>query len=225
SVFLLLSLVLGARLAYFVTASIAFAFMTIMGVVWAINPLGPLGEPAVWNQLDIGSQMSSLKLDAASQYPDGDWITPNEDDTQQVAQASELESDGTNYVTENLGKGDLADFPQDAQLAVTEDSARLLEQGDTTYGAVLIDILPPPVPPELGVPTTKQLEKQKQEASGAEEIKPLGQAAVVMKYDPGNLLGKARMIALGSAILFLLHLIGLSLAERRVRTQEAEATA
>ncbi len=42
SVFFLLSLVVGARLAYFITASVTLAFLSIMGVVWSVNPLGPL---------------------------------------------------------------------------------------------------------------------------------------------------------------------------------------
>lgn len=42
SVFLVLNLIVGPRLAYFITASITLAFLLIMGVVWSVNPLGPL---------------------------------------------------------------------------------------------------------------------------------------------------------------------------------------
>jgi hypothetical protein len=224
SIFLLMSLVLGARLAYFVTASIALGFILIMAVVWSINPLGPLGQLPKWDEVDVGLQATSLKFDEASQYPDGKWFVAHDDNAAELTQASELENDGTTSVTAQLGKGDLSEFPKDAQLAVTEDSSRLLTQGSTTYGIVMIDILPPAAQPDLGIPTKKQLKAAKKAASGAEEIQPLGQAAVVMKYDPGNPLGKARRIAVGAGILFLLHLIGLSFSERRVRArQQAEA--
>jgi hypothetical protein len=42
---------------------------------------------------------------------------------------------------------------------------------------------------------------------------------VVMKYDPGNPLGKARMIAGGTFLVFALHLFGLSRAERKVKRE------
>ncbi len=46
SVFLILYLIVGARLAYFLTASITLAFLSLMAVVWWVNPLGPLEHQA-----------------------------------------------------------------------------------------------------------------------------------------------------------------------------------
>lgn len=226
SAFLLLTLVLGPRLAYFITASITLCFVLIMAVVWSINPLGPLGQQPQWEELDIGTDSSALEFEASSQYPDEPWAVADAEDDQQIIQSSELESDATKYTKETLEAGELEGLPESAQLVVTEDATRLLQRGDTQYGLTLIDVLPPAVTPELGIPTKKQIKEDeaKAEATGAEEIEPLGQAAVVMQYDPGDPLGKARMIAVGTFILLVLHLFGLSVAERRGRRQTAEAT-
>ena len=49
SVFLLLAFVLGARLAYWVTASVTLSFVFIMGAVWSYGtPLGPVGQLPKW---------------------------------------------------------------------------------------------------------------------------------------------------------------------------------
>jgi hypothetical protein len=56
SVFLLLAMVVGGRLAYFVTATITLAFLLMMGVVWSINPLGPVGSLPEWRPFQIGAE-------------------------------------------------------------------------------------------------------------------------------------------------------------------------
>lgn len=224
SAFLLLSLILGARLAYFVTASITLCFVLIMAVVWSINPLGPLGPAPEWEPQAIGEDASALDFEAASDYPDDPWAEPDDEDAAQVTQGSELESDATKYATSTLSEGKIEGLPQLATLQIADDSTRLLQRGDDQYGATLVDVLPPPAIPELGIP--EDIEAAEAEAAQAqvELAEPLGQLAVVMRYDPGNPLGEARAIAVGTFLLLVLHLIGLSLSERRVRRHEAEAT-
>lgn len=224
SAFLLLTLVLGARLAYFVTASISLCFILIMAVVWSINPLGPLGQSPEWEAEAIGEEASALDFDAASDYPDQPWAEPDEDDANQIIQASELESDATKYAETTLSEGEIEGLPQLATLQIAEDSTRLYQRGDTQYGATLVDVLPPPTIPELGIPEDVAAGG---EIEGAPEVgvpEPLGQLAIVMRYDPGNPLGEARLIGVGTFVLLVLHLIGLSFAERRVRHRQAEAT-
>ena len=224
SAFLLLALVMGARLAYFVTASITLAFTLIMGVVWSINPLGPLGQLPEWEPIDANTDAAALEFDAAGDYPEDPWAPPNAEDALAVTQASELESDATKYVTAQIADGELEGFDTPPQFTVAEDSTRLLTQGDTLYGATVIDVLPPIVQPELGIPTKAQ-QRADAEDTGAETIEPQGQVTVVAEYDPGNPLGPARQITLGTFILFVLHLFGLSRAERRVKRETVQEPA
>jgi len=224
SAFLLLALVMGARLAYFITASITLAFTLIMAVVWSINPLGPLGRAPEWDPIDAQTDASALDFDAASDYPDDPWQEADTEDAIQATQASELESDATDYVSQQISDGQIEGFPAVPQFAVAEDATRLLIQGDSTFGATVIDVLPPVEQPELGIPPKSERQDETAEETGAETIEPLGQVAVVAEYDPGNPLGLARQIAVGTAILFVLHLIGLSMSERRVARERAEAT-
>ena len=226
SAFLLLALVLGARLAYFITASVTLAFTLIMGLVWSVNPLGPLGQLPEWDPIDAKTEASELEFDDAGSYPDDPWAVPDTEDAVQTTQASELESDATKYVGAQITEGELEGFPAVPQFTVETDSTRLLIQGDKTYGATVIEVLPPVTAPDYGIPTKKEQAKaEAEEASGAEEIEPLGTVTVVAEYDPGNPLGPARQITLGTFILFVLHLIGLSFSERRLARERADATA
>ncbi|MGH2807257.1 MAG: hypothetical protein ACRDKT_08275 [Actinomycetota bacterium] len=225
SAFLLMTLVMGARLAYFVTASITLCFVLIMAVVWSINPLGPLGEAPQWTTQAIGEDAEGLDFNQASSYPEDPWAPPDDEDDVQVVQASELESDAMKAVEGELTEG-VEGLPSTATLQIAEDSTRLLQQREDQFGATLVDVLPPSEPPEFGIPSKAERERLSgQEATGAEELEPLGQLAVIMEYHPGNQLGPARMIALGTLILLVLHLVGLSLAERRGRRVRAEAEA
>lgn len=221
SAFLLLALILGARLAYFITASITLAFTLIMGVVWSINPLGPLGDQPEWVPIDAQTDASALDFDAAGDYPGDPWAKPATEDALQITQASELESDATKYVTDQITEGAIEGFDTPPQFTVADDSTLLLTQGDTLYGITVIDVLPPVVQPELGIPSKAQ-QRADAEDTGAEEIEPQGQVAVAAEYDPGNPLGPARQITAGTFVLFVLHLIGLSLSERKIRRERAE---
>jgi len=196
SVWLLLAMVLGGRLAYFVSASVTLAFVLIMGVVWSINELGPLGELPTWNQTAIGQDVSQFG------YPEGDWFTPPEDDEEQSGLATEFEGDAIDYLEAAIEEGEQGIEFEDAQDAVADsDQTRLIEQDGTTYGGTVL------------VPGTL-LEEAAAQDDSIELPEPV---TVVMEYDPGNTLGVARQITLGTLILLVLHLFGLSRAERKVK--------
>ncbi len=196
SAFLLLTLIVGARLAYWITASVTFAFAFIMAVVWSINPLGPVGKLPEWDQIDLGTNAEQLEFDAAAQYPDSPWREPDPDDQVETTKVSELEGAATEAFEVALDKGRV-DFDPSVSILVVEDSSRLIERGGTEYGLTRLEIL-----------------------NALEETE--GEIAVVMKYDPGNPLGQARIIAAGMLGLFALHLFGLSRTEKQVAAERPE---
>ena len=83
SVWLLLSLVLGPRLAYFVTASVTLGFLLLMGAVWSFGtPLGPTGQLPSWSGVGTGETAAETGFGPASEYPDGGgWFEPDPEDT------------------------------------------------------------------------------------------------------------------------------------------------
>lgn len=196
SAFLLLMLILGARLAYWITASITLAFVLIMACVWSLNPLGPVGQLPEWDPVDIAEDASALSFQPATEYPEGSWHQPNPDDETELAQAAELEGDASDVFVKAVEDGEL-DFETTDVITVKEDSTLLLSQGDGTYGATTFEV-----------------------TNAAEE--DVGEVVTVLKYDPGNPLGKARSIAAGTFIVFILHLFGLSRAERKVKEERPE---
>jgi hypothetical protein len=190
SVFLILAMVMGARLAYFVTASVTLASVLIMGVVWSINPLGPVGELPEWLPFQIGPDPAELNFAPAADYPDAPWRPVDTEDEAQATIAAELEGGATDYLETALEEGTVDTFESVSDAIVNSDQTRLLEQGGTEYGAVTLE------PVEEGQGTS---------------------TVIVMRYDPGNPLGPPRMIAAGTFVLFALHLFGLSRAERSAR--------
>jgi hypothetical protein len=197
SAFLLLMLIVGARLAYWITATVALAFILVMAVVWSVNPLGPVGQLPEWDPLEIAEDPSAIEeLGPASEYPDEPWRPPSEDEAE-AAQAAELESGATEYFTQQLNDGKI-DFTTGSTTTAVSDSTRLLTQGDQQFGMTRLEVLNP-----------------------ADEVE--GEVVVAMEYDPGNPLGLARSIAIGTLILFVLHLFGLSWTERRISAARAEA--
>jgi hypothetical protein len=194
SAFLLLSLVLGARLAYFVVASITLCFLLIMSVVWSINKLGPVGQLAKWDPIAAAPDPSQIdKFGPATEYPEGSWREANPDDANELTERSELESEATKYLDEAAGSNQVPDLPQNFDSATVDtESTRLLDQEGDLYGATTVEV----------------------EADGETT-----DFVVVAKFDPGNPLGKARSIAVGIFVLLLLHLFGLSRVERRARQE------
>ena len=196
SVWLLLAMVLGGRLAYFVAASVTLSFVQIMGVVWSINELGPLGELPSWHQTAIGANVSQFG------YPEGEWAPPNEDDEKETQLATEFEGDAIDYLEQAIEEGEQGIEFEDAADAVADSEAtRLIEQDGTTYGGTTL------------VPSATLEDAAAQD----ESIELPESVTVVMEYDPGNTLGVARQITVGTLILLVLHLFGLSRAERKVK--------
>jgi hypothetical protein len=190
SVFLLLAMVVGGRLAYFVTATISLSVLLIMGVVWSINPLGPVGTLPEWRPFQIGADPAELNFGPAADYPERPWLSVDTEDVAQAALASELEGAATEYLDEAITDGTIDVFETAADGIVDSDQTRLLQEDGTQYGAVTI------------VPVDED-----EDAS----------AVAILEYDPGNALGPPRMITAGTFVLFALHLFGLSRSERRAR--------
>ena len=200
SVFLLLTFILGPRLAYFVTASVTLAFLLIMGLIWSTAQLGPVGKLPEWDITDIAEEGETLDVpqaDALSfdEGAEGPWRAVDPEDPAQVTKAGELGSDAVDALTDAAESGEV---PREAggNLADT-DTVRLLEEDGTEYGAVLI------TPPE------------------GEDVPNF---SVAMRYDPGDPLGPPRMITAGTFLLLVGHLFALSFSERKAK-QRQEATA
>lgn len=201
SVWLLLTMVLGARLAYFISATITLAFVLIMGVVWAftnkISPLGPVGELPSWSPVSIGSDVSEFG------YPEGEWFVANENDDEQSLRATEFESEAGDYLETAIEEeAEGVEFEALSDAVVNSDETRLIEVDGDLYGGTVFE------------PGETALE-------GAEGDGPPDPVFVFMSFDPGNPLSKARYIFLGTLILFVLHMFGLSRAERKTKRHPA----
>jgi len=80
SCWLLLSMILGVRLGYFVMATCFFGVMFLLSAIWLLTALGPKGPETTWQVTGVGGDLSSI--DSAygsfdvSDYPQGNWKTP-----------------------------------------------------------------------------------------------------------------------------------------------------
>ncbi|MDP9224959.1 MAG: hypothetical protein M3P18_14165 [Actinomycetota bacterium] len=189
SIFLLLALVLGARLAYFVTASVTLAILVIFGVVWSINPLGPVGQLPAWVPQAAADTPSQINFGPMTSYPNGPWITPNKNDVQQVALASAMQGVATAALQSGINSGKVKNFVTTSTAVVDGTKTRLLLQGTKQYGAVTY---------------------------GSTTGKP-SSAVALFYYDPGDPLGPPRKITLGLVIVFALHLFGMNRMEHKAR--------
>ena len=204
SVFLLLAFVLGARLAYWVTASVTLAFVFIMGAVWSYGtPLGPVGQLPAWEPVDLGTSAAQLDFGPAADYPEGDWHPADTENDAEVAQQSELESASSDFLEDEIDAGEVDSFARIDDAIIAEDSARLLMSGGDQYGAITYE--------EIEIPADDE-ETPQPEGTGEPVI-------VVMSYDPGNPSGPARMITAGTFLVLVGHLVGLSRAEKRARRE------
>jgi hypothetical protein len=190
SIFLVLSLVLGGRLAYFVTASVTLAVLLILGVVWSINPLGPVGQLPEWEPQAAADTTSQIDFGPMSSYPGGPWQTPDKNDAAQVALASAMQGVATAALQSGIQKGKVTNFPTTATAVVDGTKTRLLTQGSKQYGAVTY---------------------------GSTTGKPASAVALFF-YNPGDPLGPPRKITLGIFIVFALHLFGMNRVERKAKT-------
>lgn len=233
SVWLLLTVILGARLAYFVTASITLAFVLIMALVWSVGtPLGPVGEfgkpveesTPHWAGVAIGTDPDELDFEAAPDYPDDPWVAPDPDDPEQGARLAELENNAVDFLQAALDEGTIRNFGDAGDAAVVEDSGRLLETDDELYGAITFGLAENVAEEEVRADIAREAYEEEKvpiisedeiEANTKAVVEQAGTVVAVMRFEPGNPLGKARTIAGGTLLLFVLHLFGLSRAERR----------
>jgi hypothetical protein len=197
SIWLLITMVAGARLAYFIVASVVLAFLLIMSIVWSLNPLGPVGELPSWSSIAVAPSVAKINFGPASSYPSAPWHTVNTKDVAEATKASSLQAESTDALATAIEKGQVP-FESTTEATANLDTVRLLPQGDQEYGAVTYEA-----------------------AAGAGAPKG-AKAVVVMKYHPGNPLGPPKVIAAGAAVLLLVHLVGLSFSERKVRREREE---
>ncbi len=192
SIWLVLSMYVGKRIAYFVVACVCLGVLLILGFAWSFAsqgaPLGPVGTLPSWKAVGVGAQASDISFAPARSYPNPPWHKPAANDQEQQDIAGSLSTPATDLLTQAIGSGRIKTFASASDAAAEASSVRLLQQNGTTYGAISFR----PVKP-----------------SGS------GQAVVVMRYDPGNPLGTARMILIATAILLVAHLAVLYTLERR----------
>jgi hypothetical protein len=203
SVWMILTIIMGARLAYFVTASVTLAFVAIMGIVWSFTPLGPVGQLPEYESEALG-EGGDVDFGQAGAYPEEPWRPPNADDEAEVTKAAEAEGAAMEAVEQGIEDGNVEVFDAIDEAQVVSESTRMLEQDGTEYAAVLIG----PVQTGAGQETTEPAELD----PTAEDT-----VMVVLQYDPGNPLGLARLITLGTIAVLAVHLFGLSRAERAAR--------
>ena len=209
SVWLLLAVIMGPKLAYFVSASVTLGFLLIMGAVWSYGtPLGPVGELPSWNGVDAAAVGESLDFGPASSYPDSPWEPADPEDQHQVTIVGELENAAADFLEEELDAGNIDTFESGGDAIVDSELTRLLEDGEQQYGAVTFTVL------EVEGDGA-ELEDDAQEAVEGEDT------VIVMEYDAGNPSRPARLITAGTFLLFLAHLFGLSRSERRTRNRDA----
>lgn len=187
SIWLVLSMYVGRKLAYFIVASITLCVLLILSFVWSFVPLGPVGTLPEWKPLAVGQQPSSVAFKPAARYPDKPWYSPPSDDTAAQNQAGAITTPATDALTAAIGSGKVKVFASASDAVADANSVRFLQQGNTLYGAI-------------------QFIPVKPSANGA--------AVVVMRWDVGDPLGQARLICFGVALLLLLHLVSLWLIER-----------
>lgn len=206
SVWLLLAVIMGPKLAYFVSASVTLGFVLIMGAVWSYGtPLGPVGELPSWNGVAAAAVGQPLDFGPASSYPDSPWVEADPEDAHQVTITGELENSAADFLEEQLNDDKLDTFESAGDAVVDQEQTRLLEQDGKQYGAVTFTVLEVQAEDEDG-----ELQEDVEQVQGEDTV-------IVMEYDPGNPSRPARMITAGTFLLFLAHLFGLSRSEKRSR--------
>lgn len=201
SVFLLLALILGARLAYLVTMTVTLSFMLMMAAVWSYGtPLGPVGQLPEWNGVDVGESAASLSFGPAGQYPNDPWYAADPEDEAQLAQATELETAALDYLGAQIEAKKVEGYEDAGDAQVNIDGTRLIESDGELFGAVLLE-----------------------PSESAEEPVDAEPVVAVLEYDPGNPSGPARQVAGGTLILFLIHLFFLGRAEKQTLKRKRES--
>jgi hypothetical protein len=232
SVWLLLTLVLGPRLAYFVTASVTLGVVLLMGAVWSYgDPLGPVGELPSWTRVGVVAETATAtEFAAADEYPDGGgWFEVNADVKAETDMKSAAEGEAPDVLESAIEKEEVTAFTDVDQAAADSDATRLIERGGKTYAMVRFEVAPAvtaedeegDAASDTDVAPEKGDRPAEDDVAAAEEEEKLpdpdAEVFVALERHPGNPMGKARMIAGGTLLLLLLHLFGLSRSEKRAR--------
>ncbi|HEX2150081.1 MAG TPA: biotin/lipoyl-containing protein [Actinomycetota bacterium] len=188
SVWLLTSMILGAKLGYYVTGACLFAVMTLLSLIWFVTALGPRGEAGFWGDLGTDTAWHSVSVGPdpgevesrwgswdLSDYPDGEgWVDP-EDDVQladlegEGVLASELEN--ANPVMEALVMEAVSPIP-----GIVESVE------DQVTGDIALD------PENFAVTDIKMKEV---DVAGKESVIAAGRAVPIEQVQSGDLGGKA----------------------------------
>src|SRR5260370_15967830 len=79
-VYLLMSMVLGSKLAYWVEGCVAFGVVSIMSFIWFISALGPTGADTAWQAIALGPNLTQAKAFGTTynvaDYPGDGWQAP-----------------------------------------------------------------------------------------------------------------------------------------------------
>lgn len=80
SIWLLLAMILGARLGYWVMGSTLFGILILLAIIWFGTGLGPKGPDTTWHSAAVGLDLSSVEQAGeaydVSDYPGGSWQEP-----------------------------------------------------------------------------------------------------------------------------------------------------
>lgn len=80
TVWLLLSMILGARMGYLVTASVLFGILILLSLIWVVTALGPKGPETTWHAIAAGKDLAQVRRGDVtydvSSYPSAGWELP-----------------------------------------------------------------------------------------------------------------------------------------------------
>jgi hypothetical protein len=187
SVWLLTSMILGAKLGYFVTGACLFAVMTLLSLIWFVTALGPRGEAGffgdlgtdtAWHSVAVGPEPAEVDSRWGTwdigDYPDGEgWVDPDSETPLADLGEGSLESelDNANPVMEAL------------VMDATSPIPGLVESvEDQVTGDIMLD-------PERF--TIIDFKMKEVEVAGKDSVVVVGRAVPIDQLQSGDLGGKA----------------------------------
>lgn len=115
SVYLLVALVLGPRLGYFLTGSVVFGIMVLLSVIWFGSVLGPKGPVTTWEAIGAGPDLTEVEGHGNTydirDYPGGDWKAPGDDVLVEGAASTLVEADGARPVLDTFVQSAVSPIP------------------------------------------------------------------------------------------------------------------
>src|SRR6266700_6843767 len=77
---LLLTMLLGRKLAYWVEGAVIFGVLSIMGFIWFVSALGPTGPDTAWQVVAMGPGITQASFKGTTynvaDYPGDGWMKP-----------------------------------------------------------------------------------------------------------------------------------------------------